>query len=84
MKSSFTVPALPSVTEASQTEIVGGGSSSVIVPTPWASATVAATGFVRSTVYVSLISSMVSPRTETVICFDVCPGAKLTVPLPAA
>ena len=39
-----TVPALPSVTVTSLIESAGGGSSSVIVPTPWPSAIVALTG----------------------------------------
>ena len=84
MKSSFTVPALPSSTAASEMAMAGGGSSSVIVPTPWASAMVAADGLVRSTVKVSLFSSSASPSTPTLTVWVVCPGANVSVPLPAA
>jgi hypothetical protein len=37
VKVAVVVPALPSVTETSFTDRVGAGSSSVIVPIPWAS-----------------------------------------------
>ena len=44
MNVAATVPALPSVTVTSLIESAGGGSSSVIVPTPWPSAIVAFDG----------------------------------------
>ena len=80
MKAALTVPALPSVTVTSLIESVGGGSSSVIVPTPWASAIVALAGLVRLTRNVSLVSSSRSPLTETVIVCVVWPGAKVRSP----
>jgi len=61
----------------------GGSSSSTMVPTPWASATVALVAFTRSTVKVSSGSSRVSPVTWTLTVLDVSPGEKVTVPLVA-
>ena len=44
VKVALVVPALPSVTVTSLIEMVGGASSSVMVPTPWPSAIVALVG----------------------------------------
>ena len=66
MKVAATVPVLPSVTATSAIESPGSGSSSVIVPTPCASPTVALTGLERLMKKVSLVSSSVSPLTSTV------------------
>ena len=76
----LTVPELPSVTVTSPTEIVGGASSSVIVPRPSPSAIVALTGSARFAVKVSSISSSVSPIVCTVSVRVVIPGLKTRLP----
>jgi hypothetical protein len=58
-----------------------GTSSSLIVPTPCASAIVAFTGAERFTRNVSFGSCVVSPTTGTVTGSLVSPGANVTVPL---
>jgi hypothetical protein len=65
---------------ASAIEIAGGGSLSLIVPTPVSSAIPASEGFESTTLYFSAASSRVSPLTGTLIGFVVCPGVKLSVP----
>ena len=62
-------------------ERTGGASSSVIVPTPSESETVALTGPLRLTVKVSLSSSRRSDATMTVMLLASSPGAKVRVPL---
>jgi hypothetical protein len=62
-KEAVTAPELPSTTVTSSTESAGRGSSSVIVPRPDPSTTVAPTALDRSRVYVSCVSSSVSPAT---------------------
>jgi hypothetical protein len=83
VKFAFTVPESPSVTVTSSMDSVGAPSSSVIVPTPWASEIVALPGFVRLRKNVSLFSSSRSPLTSTVTCFVVWPAVNVSVPLAA-
>jgi hypothetical protein len=80
LKLALTVPVFPSVTVTLPTETVGGGSSSVIVPTPVPSAMVTLTASDRLTVKVSSISSSVSPLTRTVAVFVVWPGENTRLP----
>jgi hypothetical protein len=61
VKLALMVPLSPSVTTTSSTESDGEPSSSMIVPMPSPSVIVALPGFVSSTLYVSLLSSTVSP-----------------------
>jgi hypothetical protein len=79
VKFALVVPLFPSVTVALPTESDGGPSSSLIVPTPVASAIVALDGFERLSVNVSSNSSIRSPLTVTLTCFVVCPGVKVIV-----
>jgi hypothetical protein len=82
VKFAFTVPGpSPSTTVASPIDSVGVGSSSLIVPTPWPSASVALSGGDRLTKKLSSSSSRTSPLTGTEIVFVVCPAAKVNVPL---
>jgi hypothetical protein len=81
VKAAFVVPELPSVTVTSLIESAGSGSSSVIVPTPWLSVMVAFTAPERFRVKVSLSSSIVSPRTGTVMVPVVEPATMVSVPL---
>ena len=74
------MPEFPSVTVTSPTEIVGGASSSVIVPMPWPSAIVALTGSARLAANVSSTSSSVSPIVCTVNWRVVTPGLKTRLP----
>ncbi len=72
------VPLFPSVTETSLI-VIETGSSSVIVPTPWASPIVAPpVGRERLTLNVSLPSLKVSPLTVTATVLLVCPGVKVS------
>ena len=83
VKFAFSVPVSPSVTVTSLIDSVGVGSSSVIVPTPVASAIAAFVAFERLTVYVSFASSRTSPTTGTVIVRVVTPAGKVSVPFVA-
>ncbi len=74
-------PALPSVTETSFTERVGGRSSSVIVPTPEPSEIVALPGLDRVRLKDSLTSSRTSPFTVTPIVVPVAPAAIVRLPM---
>ena len=79
------VPELPSFAVALPIVTVGRASSLVIVPVPMpVPAMVAFDGLVRLTVKVSVVSTVVSPLTETTICLAVWPGLKVTVPEAAA
>ena len=80
VKLAVVVPVLPSTTETSSIVIDGAGSSSVIVPTPSPSLTVAAEGPVRLTLKFSFASLSASPFTVTGIVLVVSPGAKTSVP----
>ncbi len=73
------VPLFPSTTETSLI-VIETGSSSVIVPTPWASAIVTpvGVGIVRLTTNVSFPSLSVSPLTVTATVLLVCPGVKVS------
>ncbi len=84
MKTALVVPASPSVTVASPIDTVGSVSSSVIVPTPCASAIVAFEGRLRLTKKLSVASSSRSPLTMTVTVCVVTPAAKFSVPAAAA
>ncbi len=77
VKLAAVVPLFPSSTETSLI-VIETGSSSVIVPTPWASAIVALAGLVRLTLKVSLFSFRVSPLTVTATVLVVWPGAKVS------
>ena len=83
MKFAFVVPESPSVTVTSLTASDGRASSSVIVPTPCASAIVAFVGLVRLRKKFSSASSSRSPLTRTVTCFVVWPAVNVSVPLVA-
>jgi hypothetical protein len=78
------VEAVNSFTTRSRTETVGIGSSLTIVPTPRTRPRAAPTGLVRLTTNCSSASGRFSPRTVTVNCWTVSPGAKVRVPLLAA
>ena len=78
------MPASPSVTVASPIDTVGAVSSSVIVPTPCASPSVAFEGALRLRKKLSFGSSSRSPFTSTVTVCVVSPAAKLSVPAVAA
>jgi hypothetical protein len=84
VKVALIVPASSSFTVTSPTAIVGRGSLSVIVPTPWLSASVAFVGPLRLTKKVSLSSSSRSALTVTATCLVVSPAAKSTAPLVAS
>jgi hypothetical protein len=73
-------PVLPSRIATSLIESEGGGSSSMIVPTPVPSAIVALTGLESVTAYDSSTSSSASPFTCTVTVADVSPAWIVTVP----
>ena len=76
------VPSCPSVTEEAWIDTSGGGSSSVIVPLPVASDSVALVGSVRCTKKSSAnASKIVSPRTVTSMKAFVSPAGMVTVPL---
>ena len=83
MKTALALPVWPSAMVTSPIERAGSGSSSVIVPRPLASPSVALTGSERPTLKVSSISSSASPLTETVTVFEVSSGAKVSVPAAA-
>ena len=76
------VPALPSATETSFTERVGGASSSVMVPTPWGSPICpgAPPSVVRFTTNVSFGSSVTSPTMGTPITLELADFVSETVP----
>jgi hypothetical protein len=57
----------------------GSSSSSTMVTWAWPSAMVAPTGLVRFRRNISSASLAPSSSTVTVTCFDVSPGAKVTV-----
>ena len=76
--------AKPSMSPGGTDEMTACGESSlVIVPTPFARAIRVPTGFDRLTAKFSSGSTLVSPRTATVIVLLVSPGAKVAVPLAA-
>ena len=81
VKVAGTVPVLPSITVASFTDSVGVGSLSLIVPSPWLSASVAFVGPARFRKNVSLASSSTSEWTTTGIGFVVWPGSKESAPI---
>src|SRR3954469_19974854 len=68
-----------SATVISPMLIVGSGSSSLIVPTPWLFANVALTGTLRLTRNVSLTSEIVSPLTVTLTFCDWMPAGNVSV-----
>ncbi len=79
VKLAVVVPLFPSVTLTSLI-VIDTASSSLIVPTPWASVIVALTALVRLTLKVSFPSSSVSPLTVTAIVWLVWPAVKVRVP----
>jgi hypothetical protein len=74
------IPELPSATEASAIDIVGGASSSTIVALPVASAMDALDAFVRLTRNVSSFSSRRSGRIGTSKVCEVTLGPNVSVP----
>ncbi len=81
VKLACAVPASPSVTDTLSIATGGSGSLSVMLPTPWPSATVALIGAVRFTVKLSGFSAESSPTTGTLMSFVVSPAANVSVPL---
>ena len=77
------VPALPSATETSSTESVGGGSSSVIVPSPGRRRSWRSTGLESVMPNVSSTSSRTSPFTVTANVAVVDPAAIVRLPVAA-
>ena len=74
------VPLLPSTTVASAIDTVGATSSLVMVPVATARDNVAPEEVDKVTVTVSAGSTVVSPRTPTLIVCDVWPAAKVSMP----
>ena len=73
-------PLSPSVALGESTESDGAASSSVIVPVPVAVPITAFVGPLNRTATVSFGSSVVSPRTDTVIVLLVSPAENVNVP----
>ena len=82
VKTIFVAPEFPSVIAASVI-VTSAVSSLEIVPSPCASAIVAALGLVRFKNNVSACSTVTSPFTTTDTVLEVCPAAKVSVPLVA-
>ena len=74
------VESVPSVDATSSMAMVGVGSSSVIVPAPWASRIVAFVGLLRSNVYVSDASSNASLSMGTLTVVFGEPAVIVAVP----
>src|SRR5258706_5928955 len=83
VKPAALVPALPSVTDTSLTEIAGWGSSLLMMPVAWLSVMVALVGLVRLTKKNSFVSNVVSELTVTLTVVESRHGVMVAVPVVA-